>query len=99
MTRVDSESGVMFYSNNLANPVTGIRKKIHGGSGKAGTGDGYGPVSESILLVPSENVAYHKFVCDCAAAAFLEFHDVSVTRHRAMNRTNRRCLSAFDGFP
>ncbi|KAG9218721.1 hypothetical protein PLEOSDRAFT_1089196 [Pleurotus ostreatus PC15] len=44
-----NQSGVMFYSNNLANPATGIRKKIHGGSGKAGTGDGYGPATAAFL--------------------------------------------------
>lgn len=37
-----TESGVMFYSNNFANP-SAARKKIHGGSGVIDNGDGYGP--------------------------------------------------------
>jgi hypothetical protein len=33
----------MFYANGLAHRSTGARKKIHGGSGLSGNGDGYGP--------------------------------------------------------
>ncbi|KAJ8516792.1 hypothetical protein ONZ45_g5931 [Pleurotus djamor] len=44
-----NQSGVMFYSNNLANPATGVRKKIHGGSGKPDAGDGYGPGTAAFL--------------------------------------------------
>ncbi|KAJ7592543.1 galactose mutarotase-like domain-containing protein [Mycena floridula] len=44
-----NQSGVMFYSNTLADPTTGSRKKIHGGSGTADAGDGYTPGSGAFL--------------------------------------------------
>ncbi|KAA1476245.1 galactose mutarotase-like protein [Dentipellis sp. KUC8613] len=43
-----NQSGVQFYSNNLATG-DGARKKIHGGSGNAGPGEGYGPGSAVFL--------------------------------------------------
>ncbi|KAF9260134.1 galactose mutarotase-like protein [Marasmius fiardii PR-910] len=36
-----NQPGVMFYSNALADPAKGARKKIHGGSGILDKGDGY----------------------------------------------------------
>lgn len=38
-----SEAGVMFYANGMAHPSTGVRKRVHGGSGLSGNGDSYGP--------------------------------------------------------
>lgn len=38
-----AEYGAMFYSNAMANPAKGARKKIHGGSGIKDNGDAYGP--------------------------------------------------------
>ena len=38
------ESGVQFYTANFVSPESS-RKKIHGGSGQVGNGDGYGPAS------------------------------------------------------
>lgn len=35
----------MFYTNGMANPANGARKKIHGGSGTSRNGDAYGPGS------------------------------------------------------
>lgn len=39
------ERGLMFYTNDLADPAKGARKLIHGGSGISGHGDAYGPGS------------------------------------------------------
>ncbi|KAF8896033.1 galactose mutarotase-like domain-containing protein [Infundibulicybe gibba] len=44
-----NQQGVMFYSNNLAKPSAGARKKIHGGSGISGHGDSYAPGSAAFL--------------------------------------------------
>ena len=38
----------MLYTDYLASPDKGARKKIHGGSGISGHGDSYG--SESVFL-------------------------------------------------
>ncbi|TFL02352.1 galactose mutarotase-like protein [Pterulicium gracile] len=43
-----NQSGVMFYTNNWANK-DGARKKIHGGTGIKGTGNGYVPGSAAFL--------------------------------------------------
>jgi aldose 1-epimerase len=43
-----NQSGVMFYSNNFADK-NAPRKKIHGGSGVKGAGDGYQPGSAAFL--------------------------------------------------
>lgn len=42
---ITPESGVQFYTGNFVGPDSG-RKKIHGGSGDTGKGDGYGPGCE-----------------------------------------------------
>ncbi|KIM40744.1 hypothetical protein M413DRAFT_446132 [Hebeloma cylindrosporum] len=44
-----NQRGVMFYTNAMANPADGARKKIHGGSGTSGNGDAYGPASAAFL--------------------------------------------------
>ncbi|TCD61099.1 hypothetical protein EIP91_009036 [Steccherinum ochraceum] len=44
-----NQSGVQFYSNNFASESKGARKKIHGGSGISGAGDGYGVGSAAFL--------------------------------------------------
>ncbi|KAG5652985.1 hypothetical protein H0H81_002810 [Sphagnurus paluster] len=44
-----NQSGVMFYANGLANPSSGARKKIHGGSGISGHGDSYTPGTAAFL--------------------------------------------------
>ncbi|PFH50033.1 hypothetical protein AMATHDRAFT_61952 [Amanita thiersii Skay4041] len=44
-----NQQGVMFYSNNLANPSSGARKVSHGGSGKDNIGDAYTPGSAAFL--------------------------------------------------
>ncbi|KDR68533.1 hypothetical protein GALMADRAFT_146199 [Galerina marginata CBS 339.88] len=44
-----NQHGVMFYSNAMANVANGARKKIHGGSGISGNGDGYGPGTAAFL--------------------------------------------------
>ncbi|KAF9001493.1 galactose mutarotase-like domain-containing protein [Cyathus striatus] len=44
-----NQRGVMFYSNSLASPLNGARKKIHGGSGISGNGDAYGPGTAAFL--------------------------------------------------
>lgn len=44
-----TESGVQFYTANFVGK-DGARKKIHGGTGKVGQGDGYGPGSEPDFL-------------------------------------------------
>lgn len=41
----------MFYSNNMADPSKGARKKIHGGSGISGNGDAYGPSRQFLFYV------------------------------------------------
>ena len=41
-----TESGVQFYSANFVTKDS-ARKKIHGGNGTIGVGDGYGPGSTS----------------------------------------------------
>ncbi|KAF7771706.1 hypothetical protein Agabi119p4_6017 [Agaricus bisporus var. burnettii] len=38
-----NQRGLMFYTNDLADPAKGARKLIHGGSGISGHGDAYGP--------------------------------------------------------
>ncbi|THH17897.1 hypothetical protein EW146_g2994 [Bondarzewia mesenterica] len=43
-----NQSGVQFYSNNFATG-DGAKKRIHGGSGKAGPGQGYGAGSAAFL--------------------------------------------------
>jgi len=44
-----NQSGVMFYSNGLADPTKSARKKIHGGSGIQDHGDGYAPGTAAFL--------------------------------------------------
>ncbi|KAF9562577.1 galactose mutarotase-like protein [Agrocybe pediades] len=44
-----NQHGVMFYSNALAKPTAGARKRIHGGSGVSGQGDAYGPGTAAFL--------------------------------------------------
>ncbi|KAF8150165.1 galactose mutarotase-like domain-containing protein [Crassisporium funariophilum] len=44
-----NQHGVMFYSNALANPRNGARKKIHGGSGISGQGDAYDITTAAFL--------------------------------------------------
>ncbi|PSR73726.1 hypothetical protein PHLCEN_2v10445 [Hermanssonia centrifuga] len=44
-----NQSGVQFYSNNLTSPEKNARKKIHGGSGVFGAGDGYGVGTAAFL--------------------------------------------------
>ncbi|KAJ7683639.1 galactose mutarotase-like domain-containing protein [Mycena rosella] len=44
-----NQGGVMFYSYSGANPLTGARKKIHGGSGIKDKGDSYVPGSAAFL--------------------------------------------------
>ncbi|KAI0073160.1 galactose mutarotase-like protein [Panus rudis PR-1116 ss-1] len=44
-----NQSGVQFYTNNLTDPSKGARKKIHGGSGVSGAGDGYGKGTAAFL--------------------------------------------------
>jgi len=39
----------MFYANGSAQPSTGSRKMIHGGSGLSGNHDAYGPGSAAFL--------------------------------------------------
>lgn len=43
-----TESGVQFYTNNFG-PKTNARKKIHGGSGVDGEGQGYGQYGSAFL--------------------------------------------------
>jgi len=49
LTFDSNQRGVMFYSNGLASPAKGARKKIHGGSGIMGQGDAYGPGTAAFL--------------------------------------------------
>lgn len=48
-SNMDLESGVQFYSGNFVGP-TSSRKKIHGGSGELGKGDGYKAGGECLKL-------------------------------------------------
>jgi len=50
-----NQSGVQFYSNNFANG-DGARKRIHGGSGAFGPGEGY-PSASAVFLEFHEPLA------------------------------------------
>ena len=74
----------MFYSGNFIS-ADSARKKIHGGSGEVGKGDGYKPGGQWSSLHHQQShfpcftvtkridVSIHPI-----AAAFLEFHEVSI---------------------
>ncbi|TDL25724.1 galactose mutarotase-like protein [Rickenella mellea] len=52
-----NQSGVQFYTANFVSKDT-ARKKIHGGTGKKRTGDGYGPQSAAFLEFHEPHAAW-----------------------------------------
>ena len=72
----------MFYSNNMADPSKGARKKIHGGSSISDNGDAYGPGSQLFIcqLCIDDQVLTTGFFFSFffTGAAFFEFHQVCV---------------------